>query len=420
MLHGPILAATMLLACGDEPEIPAGHAPPLDQVQAAAEAEPASAWLEAHWEFPVPPQGPAPEGWTELEASLDPEACGTCHPAQLADWKQSWHHLGMGPGVMGQLVDWDGSNDKLVGQCQTCHAPLTEQHPRLQDGDSDDYVDNPLVDHDMRAAGLTCAGCHVRNHQRSGPPKEGREPNEDGIALAGGAHNGFVPRAEYQSSAFCSRCHDFRPNQLALEGKLLQETGEEWRRTDSAAKGETCQDCHMAEGRHLWKGIHDKDMVERGVGIDAQLQATGSLLDPVLLQLSVTNTGAGHRLPTYTTPEIKLFIVQLDSKGEELTRTLREGSIARRITPNLREELWDTRLLPGETYTMPYQVRRHPLADAVVARVEVWPDEAYRRFYDIKLRKPENHPKGEAMLREALQNSIDSRYTLWEQRWSLD
>ncbi|RME26052.1 MAG: hypothetical protein D6798_07490 [Deltaproteobacteria bacterium] len=374
-------------------------------------------WLAEYWTFPVPAQGDAPPDWTPLEQRLDPDACGTCHPAQLADWRESWHHLAMGPGVLGQIVDWDGTDDRLVHQCQTCHAPLTEQHARLQQDDT--WVDNSLLDEDMRAQGLTCAGCHVRQHQRYGPPREGRDVDESGRALAEGPHDGFIPRPEFQSSAFCARCHDFRPSQRALNGKLLQETGEEWRRTAFAAEGRTCQSCHMPEGRHLWKGIHDKDIVASGVEIRGGLQEAGSLLTPVTASLTLTNTGVGHRLPTYTTPEIKLILVQVDADDNEIARSRREGSVARRIKPDLSKELFDTRLLPGESYTLPYAVRRQPGAVAVVARVEVWPDEAYRRFYEIKLRRPENHPKGEAMLREALQNSIDSRYTLWEERWPL-
>jgi len=411
------LSGSLLLGCIDEPDIPRGHAPALSELPATADPPVVSDWLQAHWEFPVPAQGDPPADWTPLEQRLDPDACGTCHPAQLADWQESWHHLAMGPGVLGQIVDWDGKDDRTAHQCQTCHAPLIEQHARLKEGEG--YVDNPALDTQMRAQGLTCAGCHVRGHQRSGPPKEGRVPDETGRALAEGPHDGFFPRDEYQSPAFCARCHDFKPSQLALEGKLLQETGEEWRRTSFAAEGVTCQDCHMPDKRHLWKGIHDKDMVASGVDIAGELTAAGSLLDPVSATLTLANTRTGHRLPTYTTPEIKLILVQVDAEGQELERSHREGSVGRRITPNLREELWDTRLLPGESYTLPYAVRRQPGAVAVVARVEVWPDEAYRRFYEIKLRKPENYPTGEAMIREAMQNSIDSRYTLWEERWPL-
>src|SRR3989475_8055158 len=44
-------------------------------------------FLDRHWRRPLAPQGPPPARFSPLEASLQPEACGTCHPAQFADWK---------------------------------------------------------------------------------------------------------------------------------------------------------------------------------------------------------------------------------------------------------------------------------------------------------------------------------------------
>src|SRR5437868_4839067 len=74
--------------------MPAGAAPP------AVED-----FVARHWRAPLAPQGPAPARFSPIEASLAPEACGTCHPAQLADWRTSVHARAMGPGVAGQLVE---------------------------------------------------------------------------------------------------------------------------------------------------------------------------------------------------------------------------------------------------------------------------------------------------------------------------
>src|SRR2546422_2193588 len=62
-------------------------------------------FVRRHWRGPLAPQGPAPARFSLLEASLRPESCGTCHPAQYADWRTSWHAAATGPGVMGQLVE---------------------------------------------------------------------------------------------------------------------------------------------------------------------------------------------------------------------------------------------------------------------------------------------------------------------------
>lgn len=61
-------------------------------------------FIERHWRRPIAPQGAAPARFPAVEKSLASASCGTCHPAQLADWKSSFHAQAMGPGVAGQLV----------------------------------------------------------------------------------------------------------------------------------------------------------------------------------------------------------------------------------------------------------------------------------------------------------------------------
>jgi hypothetical protein len=176
----------------------------------------------------------------------------------------------------------------------------------------------------------------------------------------------------------------------------------------------------MPDGRHLWKGIHDPDMVRSGIAVEAAVLAPGGgLFAPVEASLSLTNTGAGHRLPTYSTPQITLVVEQVDATGAAIEGTRQDSAVARYVTPNLKEERFDTRLLPGERHTLRYERRRDGDAVALQARVEVWPDEAYRRFYEIKLKHPDNHPLGLSQLQAALQASIDSRYTVWEERLDL-
>jgi hypothetical protein len=415
----PILPGlACLAACADPPP---AHAPPLREIPATVDPVEPSEWLREHFAVPLAPQGAPPAAFSALEARIDPEACGACHPAQLRDWSESWHAIGVGPGVLGQYLDWDGVDDAMVAKCNRCHAPLAEQQLRVL-GPEGAWVDNPAAVPGARDQGLTCAGCHVRGHRRYGPPpsREGLVPDAAGEVTTG-PHGGFVSRAEFQSPAFCKSCHDFtrKSDEDGLHGKLLQETTEEWRRTPRAAAGQTCQSCHMPEGRHLWKGIHDPELVRSGVQIGARLQGAGGWLQPVEAELWLENVGAAHRFPTYTTPEVRLVVEQVDAKGAPIEGTLAAHTIARRVSPDLKVERFDTRLLPGEVARLAYAERRAGAAVALRARVEVWPDEAYRRFYEIKLKKPDAHEKGAELLREALQRSVESRYTLWEQTLSL-
>src|SRR2546423_5460380 len=92
-----------------------------------ARSESVESFVARHWRTPLPAQGPPPARFTPLEASLAPEACGTCHPAQLADWRTSTHAAAMGPGVAGQLAEMLDREPATALACQQCHAPLAEQ-----------------------------------------------------------------------------------------------------------------------------------------------------------------------------------------------------------------------------------------------------------------------------------------------------
>ena len=54
-------------------------------------------------------------------------------------------------------------------------------------------------------------------------------------------------------------CHQFTPDGFALNGKLLETTYNEWKASRFAREGVQCQDCHMPDRRHRWRGIHDPD-----------------------------------------------------------------------------------------------------------------------------------------------------------------
>ena len=79
-------------------------------------------FLRRHWSRPLAPQGPPPARYSPLEASLHPDACGSCHPAQLADWRESLHAAAMGPGVAGQLIEMRESDPSSALSCSRITA----------------------------------------------------------------------------------------------------------------------------------------------------------------------------------------------------------------------------------------------------------------------------------------------------------
>jgi hypothetical protein len=383
------------------------HAKPLEAYAERVPPLVISDWLKQHFPLYIPSQGVAPSNWSDLEKRIQPEACGACHQSQYNDWKESLHHKGMGPTVLGQLLDMELDEPLLAISCQRCHAPLSEQIPYLTKG-----VRNPDFVPGFREKGLTCAACHVRQHTRHGPP-----PRRPG-AETDGPHDGFVIKTEYESPAFCASCHDFE-GAGAMHGKLIQETAQEWRRTEFAAKGITCQNCHMPDRRHLWKGIHDSAMVHSAVSIQLETQPPESKADSLVADLNLTNVGAGHRLPTYIEPQILLILEQLDAKGKPIPGTRAEGIIARKVTEEMDKEVFDTRLMPGETFHLNYKKTLHAKAKTLLARVEVWPDEAYRLYFMKMLATPSLRPTMPEVvenMNRAVKLDTDSRYLLWEKK----
>src|SRR5437016_14227197 len=86
-----------------------------------------------------------------------------------------------------------------------------------------------------------------------------------------------------------------------------QNTYADWKASRFAREGVQCQDCHMPERRHRWRGIHDADMVRSGLTITARPGAARYRAgDVAVVTLRVTSTRIGHAFPTYVTPRVVL------------------------------------------------------------------------------------------------------------------
>ena len=382
---------------------------------AGAAAPSVEAFIARHWRTPLAAQGPAPARFSPVEASLAPEACATCHPAQFADWRTSVHARAMGPGVAGQLVEMLTSAPADALGCHTCHAPLAEQRPLL--GGREGHAQNPAFDGALRAQGLVCAGCHVRAHERFGPPRR------DG-SLASGApreslpHGGVTRTPAFLAAEFCRGCHQFTRDGFALNGKLLENTYEEWRASRFAREGVQCQDCHMPDRRHVWRGIHDPEMVRSGLTIAARLDGAGVERDgTVSATLRVTSTRVGHAFPTYVTPRVIVRGELVDAGGAAIAGSRMERIVAREVALDLSREIRDTRLLPGRSVELRYRRR----VDVDTARLRftviVEPDAFYEKFFETLL--SQGAGTGTAQLREALEDTRRSPFTIFDESLSL-
>ncbi len=414
-LAAPALAAGALLLgsahMGARPAAPpAGGLSPPDKWRTWQE------FVAAHWAHPLPPMGPPPASYKAEERSLLPEACGKCHPDQYNQWKTTIHSKAMGPGVYGQLVDLWAADPEQARGCNECHAPLAEQQKRWPAGAGPlaPWGENPAHLPALEMAGLACASCHVRNWRVHGPPKKDAPEGAEG-STAEGAHGGVERTPFFGQSEFCMRCHQHEgegPN-----GKPIQNTYREWRASLFGREGVPCQSCHMPGRQHLWRGIHDVEMVQGALGVEVAVAARPPRA--AAARITLTNQGAGHHLPTYITPSIEV-IAELETKeGRALPGTRQVALIERRLSPDFSQEISDTRIPAQASFVMDYKRARPAGAARLRVRVHVKPDNFYHGFFVGFLQNPGISPQARKLIAEARDQAARSAFDIYDERFDL-
>ena len=363
-------------------------------------------FLESFWQFPIPFQGEIPDYYNETVAKLSPESCGSCHVKQWEDWKATRHAMAMGPGVWGGLI---GGTPDFVTSCSECHVPLSEQHEYLPTSDGG-YAENQQYEAQLQSHGITCAACHLRGHQRFGPSFS---ETAAASVFGEGHHGGAVVSPAYQDSAFCRSCHQFEEGEASLNGKLLENTYNEWLQSPHAKNGETCQSCHMPERRHRFQGIHDPEMVRKAVKLNVQMK---NQRDRIEAEIQLTNEGAGHHLPTYAAPAIFVTVRLLDSAGNPIPKTKQVRAIQRRVPSSRDREIFDTRIPAGGTWIYDYKIFRPEHAETLEIRIDVHPDHFYNGFFKVH----RVNRRAQPYIDEALEIIKQSPYLLLTKHLPLD
>ncbi len=202
--------------------------------------------------------------------------CGICHPKHYKEWSVSQHaYAQLSPvylslnNKINQLSN--GSNGDF---CLRCHSPIGANL-----GESS-FMSN-LDRHPTSREGITCVVCHRINKDYNkasgrlalveggltesvfGPSgNKGMEavlakpdkfrvvtnPKEPGRQI----HKESKKFSSLSSPVFCGTCHDV----TLFNGFRLEEAFSEYRLSPAAAKGVTCQDCHMGkvQGKFLGRG----------------------------------------------------------------------------------------------------------------------------------------------------------------------
>jgi len=312
---------------------------------------------------PVAAQGTPPSSLAPAQASLSAQQCARCHAKQAREWTTSVHSQAAAWGLGARELDHAVAEGT---SCNRCHTPLAEQQPG-----------GPGYDASLRAEGVQCGGCHVRNWERRGPPRVAP-------SLLPAPGYPLVELALYERSDFCMTCHQLPPR-TAVNGKPLLNTYKEWMEGPYMARGIQCQHCHMPNREHTWLGVHDRDTVRQAMNVGAKAFVTSGVVN---VEATVTNVGAGHYLPTTATPALVVRIELFDAKGKAILGARDERRIGRSVAyDNGWRETSDTRVPPGEATTFARAWKAGRTAETALARItiEVLPDAYYEGLYTERL-----------------------------------
>jgi hypothetical protein len=196
------------------------------------------------------------------------QQCMACHQDVWQEWHGSHHKVSYTNPEVRALSD-----DFRNKECQACHLP----RPVALTG----YGQRVLPRQTHPEDGVSCLTCHLgaqgeilgRHDMPSAP---------------------CAPKASAQlvSVDLCASCHN------------QHQTTDQWRASTYAQSGQDCNHCHMPQvtrtgsdgktraGRaHRYPGAHDADMLRSAATFTAALVGGE-------LEVTLTNSGAGHNFPT--------------------------------------------------------------------------------------------------------------------------
>jgi len=273
------------------------------------------------------------------------------------------------------MFEWavKDTEGKLKKKCIVCHSPMSTVFQ------SDD------LEIDFNREGITCQFCHSVKEIRAQHSANDMEIDlttvySEAPAEGNSAHP-VAHRDFFSKSEFCLPCHAEMKNPDGIE---VCSTGEEWR-TYLEQTQKQCQDCHMESSNghpsHLFAGTHNGEILANSVSLELLFEDETKEISMV-----VTNTAAGHALPTGTPLRmVYLKVSAFDQAGNLLWENWKNNPIQEdknalfmRIlgdadgkgpVPPWRatQTLFDRRLLPNEPVTITYTVPVENLHDVEVS-----------------------------------------------------
>lgn len=301
---------------------------------------------------------PDHEWLTSMPDPEKPIGCGHCMVA-FPDWVNNAHaQAGANPRFFSLYNGTDITGTTAVspgykfdfpgtaGNCATCHAPgAAANTPFTADMNELSGVERE---------GVFCDFCHKIGYAYLNPATGLPYPNAPGVVSnrlyrpPADTHMFFGPfddvtrRVSYleleKKSQFCAPCHQF-----SFWGTPIYESFREWLESPYPDMGIECQTCHMKPAgvdyfvfpekgglirdpqliaSHLQPGAADVELLQNTVSMTVDGH---QVANSVGVTVAITNTGAGHHMPTdYPGRHMILVVMAVDGQGRALP--LQKGS----------------------------------------------------------------------------------------------
>jgi hypothetical protein len=225
-------------------------------------------------------------------------------------------------------------------------------------------------------------------------------------------------------SAFCAPCHQF-----SMWGTPIYQSYDEWLASPFAEAGVTCQDCHMPPTgdayfalpqvgglehpperipSHLQLGASDVKLLQDTVTMIASVRQN---IASIVVTVSLTNTGAGHHVPTDFPGRHVLLIVEAeDSVGQALVQESgssvpdwggpqagQAGTVLAKVLRDVESGAWpvvsywkqtviisDTRIPAMGNHTSVYTFARPAFGGPLTVTVRLLFRRAFQNVMDVK------------------------------------
>jgi len=282
--------------------------------------------------------------------------CSNCHGSSFGEWDGSMHSNANSDFFYHAMLQQYGIAAQEQGLspefCSRCHTPIGVVSAEIPPLDGSGL-------NEVSKEGVQCDFCHViATSEGIGNAPYILEPGNVkwGRNMSGAKSPSHEIKTNefYNESAYCGTCHNiYHP----VNNLTLAATYTEWEEGPYAKEGVTCQACHMTPGivefeenpgkaassgperEHVYthyfvggnafvtevmgEGRHEKKAVEylqRAASLEVKAPDSAEPKENVEVEVKITNTGAGHKIPTGVTEEREMWLELIveDAKGKEL------------------------------------------------------------------------------------------------------